>query len=53
MKLRKEFSDFYKKIKIDSETNALRDKREVLQTDIENKLPGILESHDISLSKSD
>lgn len=53
MKLKKEFSDFYSAIRIDSETNALKEKREVLQGDIESKLPGILEDHEISITKSD
>lgn len=53
MKLKKEFSDFYKTIRIDSETNALKEKREVLQADVESKLPGILEDHGVSITKSD
>lgn len=53
MKLKKEFTDFYKTIRIDSETNALKDKREVLQTDVESKLPGILEDHGVYITKSD
>ena len=53
MKLKKEFSDFYKAIRIDTETNALRTKREVLQSDIKSKLPGILDNHGISITQSD
>ena len=53
MKLKKEFSDFYKEIRIDSESQALKDKRGVLQDDIESKLPGILADHGISITKSD
>lgn len=53
MKLKKEFSDFYTTIRIDSETNALKEKREVLQDDVESKLPGILKEHGISITKSD
>ena len=53
MKLKKEFSDFYKTIRIDSETNALRDKREILKNDIKSKLPGILENYGINIIKSD
>lgn len=34
MKLKKQFANFYKKIRIDDETHALRDKREVLQADL-------------------
>lgn len=53
MKLKKEFSDFYKDIRIDSETNALRDKRETLEDDIKSKFPRILGNHGISITKSD
>ena len=53
MKLKKEFSDFYQTIRIDSETNALREKREVLEDDIKSKLPGILAHHGITVNKSD
>lgn len=34
MKLKKEFSDFYKAIRIDTETNVLKEKREILENDI-------------------
>ena len=53
MKLKKQFSDFYSEIRIDSETSKLIDKRTVLQKDIENKLPKIFEDKGISLNKSD
>ena len=53
MKLKKEFEDFYKEIRIDSETHALKEKREVLENDIKTKLPGILGDHSISISRSD
>lgn len=53
MKLKKEFSDFYKAIRIDTETNALKTKREVLQNDIKSKLPGIMADHGITISQSD
>lgn len=53
MKLKKEFSDFYKAIRIDSETHALKEKREILQDDIKANLPSILEEHGISVNKSD
>ncbi len=53
MKLQKEFEDFYKEIRIDRETHALKEKREVLENDIKTKLPGILGDHDISISRSD
>ena len=53
MKLKKEFLDFYNEIRIDVEANSLKDKREILQNDIESNLPGILDEHDISINKSD
>ena len=53
MKLKKEFEDFFKEIRIDSESNSLKDKREVLEDDIKEKLPGILEKHNITVHKSD
>ena len=53
MKLKKEFSDFYKDIRIDSESHELKDKREVLEDDIKSKFPGILGNHGISITKSD
>lgn len=53
MKLKREFADFYKEIKIDKETNALREKREILEEEIKSKLPGILQNHNISVNKSD
>lgn len=53
MKLKKEFSDFFSTIRIDSETHALKAKREILQDDIESKFPGILKDHGIDITKSD
>ena len=53
MKLKKEFEDFYKEIRIDSEAHALKEKREVLENDIKAKLPGILGDHSISISRND
>lgn len=53
MKLKKEFDDFYSQICIDKEAEALKDKREILEDDIKNKLPDIMGDHDISLNKSD
>ena len=53
MKLKKEFADFYKDIRIDEESHALKDKREILQDDIESNLPDILGEHGISITKSD
>lgn len=53
MKLKKQFSDFYKEIKIEEEVEDLREKREILQNDIETKLPGELKKHGIELKKSE
>ena len=53
MKLKKEFADFYGEIRIDKETNALREKREILEEDIKSKLPYILKDHNISVNRSD
>lgn len=53
MKLKKEFEQFFEDIVIDTEINTLRQKRTILQGEIEDKLPGILEDHDISVIKSD
>lgn len=53
MKLKKEFSDFYKAIRIDSESHVLKEKREVLEEDIRSKLPGIFADHGITLNSSD
>ena len=53
MKLKKEFEDFYKCIRIDSETQNLIDKRETLEGEIKDKFPTIMKNHDIELNKSD
>lgn len=53
MKLKKQFEDFYKEIKIDEEVEDLKEKREILQSDIESKLPGEFEKHDIKLNKTE
>lgn len=53
MKLKKEFEQFFADIKIDGEINTLILKRRTLQSDIENKFPGILDEHGIELNKSD
>ena len=52
MKLKKEFSDFYKAIRIDSETDVLKEKREILADDIKTKLPEILSDKDIEVKKA-
>jgi len=53
MKLKKQFSDFYDEIRIQGESEQLREKREILQEDIENKFPDELKKHGIELKKSD
>lgn len=53
MKLKKEFADFYKEIRISSEADNLREKRETLEGEIKEKFPDEMESHDIKLKKSD
>ena len=53
MKLKKEFSEFYSTIRIDSESKVLQDKREVLQDDIKENLPDELKKNDIDIVKSD
>jgi len=53
MKLKKQFSDFYNEIRITSESDYLREKREILQSDIENRFPNELKKHDIELKKGD
>ncbi|HBF36314.1 MAG TPA: hypothetical protein DDW50_03245 [Firmicutes bacterium] len=53
MKLKKQFEDFYKEIKIDDEIEDLKEKREILEEDIKNKLPTEMEKHGITLKKSD
>lgn len=51
--LQKQFENFFSEIRIDTEAPALIKKRQILQNDIENKLPEILEDHNIGLNKSD
>lgn len=41
MRLKKEFEDFYKDIRIDSETDVLIEKRETLEGEIKDKLPEV------------
>ena len=53
MKLKKEFEQFFSDIKIDGEINTLILKRKILQSDIENNLPDIMDEHGIVLNKSD
>ena len=53
MKLKKEFLDFYKTIRIDKEQDVLVEKREILEREIKDKLPGEMDDHGIELNKSD
>lgn len=55
MKLKKQFSDFYQLIKIDrdQEGASLTEKRTTLETELKDKLPGILKEHGIEITKSD
>lgn len=53
MKLKKQFSDFYDEIKIDDEVEDLKEKREILENDLKDKLPGELEKHNIHINKGD
>lgn len=53
MKLKKEFEQFYKDIRIAGEQSTLIEKRTILQNEIKEKLPGIMEDHGIELGKSD
>ena len=53
MKLKKEFEQFYKDIRIDSEQNTLIQTRETLEGEIKDKLPGIMDDYGIELKKSD
>ena len=53
MKLKKQFSDFYKEIRIDSESHDLKDKREILESELKSKLPDILAEHGITIDKKD
>lgn len=53
MKLKKEFEQFYKDIRIDGEQNTLIQKRQILEGEIKDKFPGIMANHDIVLNKSD
>ena len=53
MKLKKQFSDFYDAIRIKEESQKLKEKREILQKDVEQRFPDEMKSHDIKLNKSD
>ena len=47
MKLKKEFADFYKEIRIDREQDFLIEKRENLVNDITAELPNIMKKHNL------
>lgn len=53
MKLKKEFEQFYKTIRIDGEQSTLILKRKILEGEIKDKLPGIMDEHGIDLKKSE
>lgn len=53
MKLKEQFKEFYKLIRIDDEVEPLKEKRQVLQDDVKTYLPGIFEEKGMSLNKSD
>lgn len=53
MKLKKEFEQFYRDIRIDGEQNTLIQKRTTLEEEIKDKFPEIMSNHDIELNKSD
>jgi hypothetical protein len=52
-KLYKQFKDFHDVIKLDKESSQLKEKREILQSDIESKLPKKLEDIGIEICESD
>lgn len=52
-KLHKQFQDFHDTIKLDKESTLLKEKRDILQADIESKLPGKLEEIGIEIKKAD
>lgn len=53
MKLKKQFKDFYEKIKIGTETEDLIEKRNKLQKDFESNFPEICKEHGIEINKTD
>lgn len=53
MKLKKQFDDFYDKIRIREETEELKEKREILTDDIVDYFPSELDSRGIEINKSD
>ena len=53
MKLKKEFANFYKDIRIDSESKTLQDKRKTLENDIKSNFPTKLNDYGIDVKKGD
>lgn len=52
-RLHKQFADFHDNIKLDIESCPLKEKRESLQRDIEDKLPSKLKGIGVDITKSD
>lgn len=53
MKLKKQFDDFYDKIRITDESDDLKEKREILVSDLKDNYPSELENYGIDVNKSD
>lgn len=53
MKLKKQFKDFYNEICIHGESDNLKEKRDILQKDIEDNFPDEMKDHGIELKKND
>ena len=53
MKLKKQFDDFYNKIRIRDESKDLKEKREILTNDLNEYFPTEIESLGIKINKSD
>lgn len=52
MKLKKEFEEFHDSIKV-TNTEELKEKREMFENEIKDNLPSILSDHNITVNKSD
>lgn len=52
LKLKKQFDEFHDSIRISDEAQDLKEKREILQNDIEKNFPVELEKEDIDVSKT-
>lgn len=53
IKLQSQFKKFYEEIRIHSETEQLIDKKNILDADLKEYLPSILEEHGISINQTD